>query len=117
MCIRDSDRSLIDLRVSFRVTTVALDPRRIARPGVVRAEPLPPSGAARVGSVQTPLLHGRPEVALERRRDTRPQQTRPGDRPRPEPFAQLVGRLDRPALPFVVGLEERKLFASPEVRG
>ena len=58
----------------------------------------------------------RPEVALERRRDARPQQPRPRDRPRPEPLPQLVRRLDHLPPPRVLHLEQPELLARPERR-
>src|SRR5262245_37793705 len=64
--------------------------------------------------VLTTALDRCAHVALERRRHPRPEQPRPGDRPRPEPLANIVRRLDHAAAAIVPHPEHAQLLALAE---
>src|SRR2546421_10021517 len=62
-------------------------------------------------------LDRRPQIALERRGNTGPDQPRPGHRSRPEPMPKLVRGLDGPPPPILVEpIEHRELLSFPEAR-
>jgi hypothetical protein len=65
----------------------------------------PRSAAIRVLGVLATPLHRGSKISLERRRDPRPEKPRAGDRPRPEPLADLVGCLDHTPPTVVAELE------------
>ena len=100
------------LDVDVRVDVVVRLARRFGRRG-----PALPPASLDVRGVLPASFGGRPEVALEWRRQSGLEQPRPGHGARAEAPAQLVGGLGRPPLPRIDRLEEAELLALPEPGG
>ena len=84
------DRNLVDVRVTLAVTT-RIGPRGWFV-GLDRDAPSPP-------------IQRVPRIAFERRRQPRPEQPRPRDRPLAVAPPQRIGRLDGLALARVIAFE------------